>query len=71
MDPVLLVIDIGILLYAVMLTYGVWKKRVYALRKWYEYYDNKKKYFEILIGYLIMLCALFVIRWSIVDRLYS
>lgn len=67
MSPVLFVVNVGILMCAALLVYGLLARRCFALGRWYEYSHDKGKYIQSIIGYLLLLGVLMYGRIMIVS----
>jgi hypothetical protein len=68
MDPVEAALNICIFVYLMGLMYGLVSKRLY-FTKWHYYYDNKKKYLEVLFSYTLMIIGLIFIRYLLLSKL--
>lgn len=66
MSPVLFVVNVGILVCAAFLIYGLIARKCFSLGTWYEYSRNKGKYFQSIVGYLLLLVVLVYSRTMII-----
>ena len=68
MDPVLFVLDVGVLIYAGLLAYALLTGKAYFGRR-YERNINRMKYMECLFAYMLIIVGLIGVRFFLVSRL--
>ncbi len=62
MDIFQIIIDIFLLVYICVFLYGLKNQRIYGLGQWFLLSDSKSKYWQTVIGYLILIVTLLVLR---------
>lgn len=68
MNPIEFVLNLGIFLFVTGLVYGILSRRIF-FTQWYYHSDGKKKYWEVVISYLIMIVGLVFIRHLLLIKL--
>jgi hypothetical protein len=68
MNPIVMALNIGIVIYTFGLLYGIIYRRVFFVR-WYCYEENRKKYWEVILSYVIMVAGLIFLRRLLLTQL--
>lgn len=71
MNPVVLVVDLGIIATSLMLIYGILFRRFFAAGKWFAYIENRPKYWGIFGFYLLLLGTLVFGHLRIVGSVHG
>jgi hypothetical protein len=68
----IVVVDIALFLYAFALGWGVAKKRIYGLGKWYSASADASGYWQVVIGYVLLIGVVAFVRFIVFpERLYQ
>lgn len=67
---VFIAIDIAIFVYVASIIYGISAKKVYGLGQWYYRKSELNKYWQVIIGFVLLAITVIYIRfWVIGPRL--
>lgn len=68
MNPIVFVLNAGIAIYAAGLLYGIVSGRIFFVR-WYYRSESVRKYWEVIISYILMIFGLIFIRHLLLLRI--
>lgn len=64
---VLITCDIGIVVYLASIIYGMYRKKIYALGRWYCKEQNSGQYWQVIIGFILLAITVIFLRFSILG----
>jgi len=65
---VIWVMNFGIVILTCLVIYGCVKKKIYGHGRWHYYGDKSTQYFQIVIGYSIMIAVLCFFRFGTIAE---
>ena len=64
---VFIAIDIAIFVYVASIFYGIWGKKVYGLGQWYCRKSEPNKYWQVIIGFVLLAITVIYIRFWVIG----
>ncbi len=60
-------IDIAIIVYVASIIYGIAAKKVYGLGRWYYRESEPNKYWQVIVGFVLLAITVIYIRFWIIG----